>query len=218
MFGENKIEGIHIHTMCEQNVNALKFNIDYLRNRYDSYLKKIKWLNLGGGQLYAKDYYNLDEAIKVLNSLHDSYDFDIILEPCAGIVADSGSLVTSVIDIIHNGKDIAIIDGSAICHIPDTAYIGWKRDIVGASSSNEFPFLYRIAGCSCYAADIWGDYSFPQPLAIGDKIIFKDAAMYSIVKGNFFNGLRMPSIATYSKKEGIKVIKAYNYNSFLSIQ
>lgn len=218
MFGENKIEGIHIHTMCEQNVDSLKYNIDVLKNKFGTYLKKIKWLNLGGGQLYAKDSYDLENAIKLLKDLRELYDIDIILEPCTGIVANCGYLVTSIIDIVHNGKDIAIIDGSAICHIPDAAYIGWKRDIVGASSSGEFSYNYIIAGCSCYAADVWGDYSFKKPLKVGDKIVFKDAAMYSIVKGNFFNGLKMPSIVVYSEKEGINLISSYNFNTFLSLQ
>lgn len=218
MFGERKIEGIHIHTMCEQNADALRCNIDNLKNKYDAYLRRIKWINLGGGQLYAKDYYDLNETIRALKDLRHIYGFDIILEPCTGIVADSGFFITTVIDIVHNGIDIAIIDGSAICHIPDAAYIGWKRNIEGASGSDDFPYHYRIAGCSCYAADVWGDYSFSKPLAVGDQIVFKDAAMYSIVKGNFFNGLKMPSVVIYSKKNGSEIIKSYDYNTFLSLQ
>ena len=216
-FGPGRIEGILIHTMCEQNADALTTNVDYLISNYDQYLKRIQWLNLGGGQLISKDDYSLEQAITAINKLHSKYDFEVFLEPCEGLLTNSCYFVASVIDIIQNQKTIAIIDGSAICHVPDVAYVGWKRAIVGASFSH-LNYDYIIGGCSCYASDIWGEYSFEEPLSIGDHIVFSDIAAYSIVKGNFFNGLVMPSVVVSSKETGDVVVRSFGYNDFVKLQ
>ena len=181
------------------------------------YLHKIDWINLGGGQLFTDSSYSLDEAVNCINSLHKKYEFDIFVEPCETVVLNTGYFVASVIDIIHNGIDIAILDASAICHLPDIIHSPYRCNIVNAYLPNEKNFTYRLAGSTCYAGDIFGDYSFNQPLDIGSKIIFMDTAPYTMVKSNQFNGIKLPSYAIYEKDMPIKVIKQYNYDTFLSM-
>ena len=217
-FGPNKIEGIHLHTMCEQYPAALAENIDLLIERYDEYLRRIRWLNLGGGQLFAANTYDIDAAIAQINRLHALYDCQIYVEPCEGIVVDTTRLVMTVQDIVHNEVDIAILDGSAVCHVPDTTYIGWKRPIEGADMDpTARPYHYRLTGCSCYAADVWGDYSFDHPLKVGDRIVIEDIGAYSIVKGNYFNGLVMPPVV-FQSGDDYTVAKTYDYRTFISEQ
>lgn len=215
MFGKGKIEGIHLHTMCEQYADDLDDTIQLLIEKYGPYLRRIKWLNLGGGQMYAHQDYNIEKAIRAINKLHQLFDVEIFLEPCSGIMTNTGYFVTSVVDIVDNGMNIAIVDASAVCHMPDVVFNEWYHDILGADLIDKYPYKYKIAGSSCYAGDIWGDYSFTKPLSVGDYVIFEDTAMYSMVKNNSFNGLCMPSVGVYSKKSGLKTIKTYNYETFL---
>ena len=215
MFDKGKIEGIHLHNMCEQNVDVLEKTVSILQDKFDPYLKRIKWLNLGGGQMYAKDGYDLSRAIKCFQSIHERYDVDIYLEPCAGIMVGCGYYIVTVIDIIENVKNIAIVDGSGICHMIDSVYRGWRRDISGAGEADVHPYAYQLAGSSCYAGDIWGDYSFPNPLKPGDRIVFEDTAAYSMVKNNTFNGIQRPSLAVYNKAEGLIIKKQYDYEGFI---
>ncbi len=216
MFDKGMIEGIHFHTMCDQYTEDLENTVEFIIKKYEPYLRRIKWLNLGGGQMYAHKDYDISSTINTINKLHKLFDFDIFIEPCSGIMTNVGYFVTSVIDIVNNGMDIAIIDSSAVCHMPDVVFNEWYHDVLGADLIDKHPHKYRITGSSCYAGDIWGDYSFTKPLSIGDYIIFEDTAMYSMVKNNYFNGLCMPSVKVYSKENGLKTIKTYNYKTFLS--
>lgn len=215
-FGTEEIEGIHFHIMCNQYENDFEKSIDFIMKKYEPFFRKIKWLNIGGGQMYAQDDYKIEVAIKTINKLHENFDFDIFVEPSSGILVDCGYLVTTVIDIVKNKKDIVIVDSSAVCHMPDAVFNNWYHDIFNADEPNVYPYNYQISGCSCYAGDIFGDYSFEKPISIGQKIIFMDTGSYSMVKNNFFNGINFPSIVTYSKTEGLKLIKSYDYNSFLN--
>lgn len=217
-FALGKIEGIHMHTMCDQDADELEKTIDILINQFDEYLCRIRWINLGGGQMYAREGYDIENAIKSIQRLHEKYDAEIYLEPCSGIMVNTGSYVVSVVDIVHNEVDIAIVDGSAICHMPDAVYRGWWHDIRGAGEANDFPYQYRIAGCTCYAGDYWGDYSFQNPLSVGDQIVFDDTAYYMMVKSCFFNGIPFPSFATFTKAEGLVVRKKYGFDTFIQNQ
>lgn len=220
LFKPGCIEGIHLHTMCAQDSNVLSRTVNHLEKEFGCYLKRIRWLNLGGGQLLADPDYNIAHAISILNSLEQKYHIEIILEPCEGIVTSCGYYATRVMDIIDNQMQTAILDGSAVCHISDCVYRGWRRDILGAmdvtdgESSPEYPYHYRLAGSSCYAGDIFGIYAFKEPLKIGDLIILSDTASYTIVKACMFNGIPFPSLATYSKKEGLSIVAQYDYSCF----
>lgn len=222
-FKKNKIEGLHLHTMCEQGADTLERTINHLIDNYDIYLKNIKWINLGGGQLIAKKDYDINRAIKAIKKLKSKYSIDVMLEPCEGIMLNSGYYISSVVDIIKNEKDIAILDGSAICHIPDSAYRGWTRDIYNATcieneeEIKEYSNVYKLVGCSCFAGDMFGNYSFNKKISIGDKIIFKDTASYTMVKSNMFNGIPIPYLYIFNSNEKLIKCKEYDYSVFKGI-
>lgn len=220
-FQEGKIEGIHLHTMCEQGADTLERTINYLIDNYDIYLKRIKWINLGGGQLIAEQNYDIEKAIKAIERLKNKYSIDIILEPCEGIMVNSGYYVASVVDIIKSEEvDIAILDGSAICHIPDSAYRGWTRDIYNAiciedkNDMNKYDNVYKLAGCSCYAGDTFGIYSFNKKLEVGDKLIFEDTASYTMVKSSMFNGIPLPTLYSFGLDKKLIKCKEYDYSNY----
>lgn len=214
-FGPGKIEGIHLHTMCGQNSDTLERTIDNLTLKYDTILRKVSWINLGGGQLYGDDDYDLARAIRCIERLSSQYDASVIIEPCEGVLVNCGYLVATVLDIVHNGIDTAILDSSAVCHLSDAVYRGWKRDVLGGSEPGVYPYLFRLAGNSCYTGDIFGDYSFSHPLRRGDRIAFVDTATYSAVKACMFNGLPFPSVAVYDRQSGLQLIKRFDYDLFL---
>ena len=200
--------------MCGQSADVLERTTQNLIQNYDSILQKVSWINLGGGQLYGDEEYDLECAIRSLRQLKSRYNATIIVEPCEGVLYNCGFLVATVMDIVHNERDIAVLDSSAVCHLSDAVYRGWTRNILGAGESGEFPFEYRIVGNSCYAGDIFGNYSFPHQLRCGDTIAFIDTATYSTVKACMFNGLQLPSIATYDRKNGLRMQKHYGYDVF----
>lgn len=211
----SQISGLHLHTMCEQQADVLAHTVEHLINHYDYYLHRIRWLNLGGGQLFGDSKYDLDLAIHSLNRLHEHYDLEIFLEPCEGIFTDVGYFASTVVDIVENEKQIAILDSSAVCHFPDAPYRGWEREILGADQ-DDCVYSYELAGPTCYAGDIFGTYSFRRPLKIGDILYFQDTAAYSMVKSNMFNGIPLPTLAFYSKQNGLVIQKSYGYSDYLS--
>lgn len=213
-FGPGKIEGIHLHTMCGQNADTLERTIDKLILKYDTILRKVLWINLGGGQLYGDDDYDMALAIECIRRLKSRYNASIIIEPCEGVLINCGYLVATVLDIVHNKTDIAILDSSAVCHLSDAVYRGWKRDVLGGSDPGLNPYAFRLAGNSCYTGDIFGDYSFSHPLQRGDRIVFTDTASYSAVKACMFNGLPFPSVAVYDKRNGLQIKKIFDYDLF----
>lgn len=223
LFAPGCIEGLHLHTMCAQDSNVLERTVNHLEKEFDCYLKRIRWLNLGGGQLLADSNYDICHTITILKRLEQKYNIEILLEPCEGIVTGCGYYATSVMDIVDNQMQTAILDGSAVCHISDCVYRDWRRDILGALDvtngdyNPEYPYHYRLAGSSCYAGDIFGIYAFKEPLKFGDQIIFSDTASYTMVKACMFNGIPFPSLATYSKKDGLSIVAQYDYSCFHQI-
>lgn len=213
-FGLGKIEGIHLHTMCAQGADTLDRTIKNLIDRFDPILNRVTWLNLGGGQLYGTDDYDMDLAIASIRALTERYPLSVFVEPCEGILTQCGFLLTRVLDIVHNEMDIAVLDSSAVCHLSDAVYRGWTRDVLGGGEPDQYAYNIRLAGCSCYAGDIFGDYSFPFPLQKGDLVAFQDAAIYSAVKACWFNGLPLPGTAVYSKRNGLQMQKEYGYELF----
>ena len=214
-FCKGKIEGIHLHTMCEQKSDTLERTIAYLIKNYDEYLKNIKWLNLGGGQLLGSFDYDTQKAIHAIKMLTERYEIDVILEPCEGIMLNSGYYVSKVIDLLYNNTNIAIIDGSAVCHMTDWIYRGWDKEILGTDDS--YKNNYKIIGCSCYAGDSFGNYNFQKRLKIGDKIIFTDTAHYTLVKSNMFNGIAFPSLYIIDSDKNMQKVKEYDYECFKMI-
>ena len=213
-FGHGKIEGIHLHTMCAQNSDTLYRTLKHLIREYDEVLKRVVWLNVGGGQLYGADDYDLNLAAKGIQSIIDRYDIQVVAEPCEGLLTECGYLIATVLDVVHNEKDIAILDASAVCHLSDAVYRGWKPDVLGAGEPGMYPHTVRLAGNSCYAGDIFGDYSFPQPLRPGERVVFCDTASYAAVKACMFNGLQLPALGTFSKRDGFQLKKQFGFDVY----
>ena len=219
------IDGLHFHALCEQNVDALQGVLDKFEKNFSSYFADLKWINFGGGHHITREDYDVEGLIKLLKEFKKRYpNLKIYLEPGEAIAWKTGYLEATVLDIVHNQIDIAILDTSAECHMPDTLAMPYTPEIRDAkiiTQSIPYPlspntFHYRLAGNTCLAGDIIGDYYFNKPLQIGDKIILEDMIHYSMVKTTTFNGINLPSIAIKNKNNNIKVIANFGYNDYIS--
>lgn len=208
------IDGLHFHTMCEQNSDTLARTIKVVDEKFGKYIRQLKWVNFGGGHHITRADYDIQSLVDSIIFIKEKYDVDVYLEPGEAIALNTGYLAATVLDIVDNGMQIAILDTSAACHMPDVLEMPYRPNIIDAGMPNEYPYTYRLGGPTCLAGDIIGDYSFKQPLKAGDKLIFCDMAHYTMVKNNTFNGINLPSIALYSEKEGIKIIKKFGYDDF----
>ncbi|KNY26680.1 carboxynorspermidine decarboxylase [Pseudobacteroides cellulosolvens] len=208
------IDGLHFHTMCEQNSDTLERTIKVVDEKFGEYIKKMKWINLGGGHHITRPDYDIETLVKSIMFFKDKYGVDVYLEPGEAIALNTGYLVAKVLDIVNNGMNIAILDTSAACHMPDVIEMPYRPNIIGAGKPEEYPHTYRFGGLTCLAGDIIGDYSFKEPLKPGDRLVFCDMAHYTMVKNNTFNGVNLPSIALYTEKDGIKIVKRFGYEDF----
>lgn len=208
------LDGLHFHTLCEQNADALLRTVDAVEKSFGAYLKGMKWLNLGGGHHITRDDYDLETLVQTILLLKEKYDLEIYLEPGEAIALNTGYLVGTVLDIVDNGMRIAILDTSAACHMPDVLEMPYRPEVVGAKRPGEYPYTYRFGGNTCLAGDIIGDYSFAEPLRVGERIVFCDMAHYTMVKNNMFNGVNLPSIALFNEDEGLRVIRTFAYEDY----
>lgn len=207
------IEGLHFHTMCEQNSDVLERTLKVVEEKFSSYLRKMKWINLGGGHHITRPGYDIDKLISCIRFLKDKYGLKVYLEPGEAVALQAGYLVSTVLDTMKNGMDIAILDTSAACHMPDVLEMPYRPEILEAGEPEEKPYTYRLAGPTCLAGDIIGDYSFEKPLKPGDKLVFCDMAIYSMVKNNTFNGMPLPAIAL-KEGEDVQIVKRFGYEDF----
>jgi len=208
------IDGLHFHTMCEQNSDTLERTIKVVDEKFGKYIKNMKWLNFGGGHHITRPDYDIETLVRSIMYFKNKYNIDIYLEPGEAVALNTGFLVGTVLDIVENGMNIAILDASAACHMPDVLEMPYRPNIIGAGKPDEYAYTYRLGGNTCLAGDIIGDYSFKEPLKAGDRLVFCDMAHYTMVKNNTFNGLNLPSIALFSEKEGIKIVKSFGYGDF----
>lgn len=208
------IEGLHFHTMCEQNSDTLERTIKVVDEKFGRYIKDMKWLNFGGGHHITRPDYDIETLVRSIKYFQDKYGVDVYLEPGEAVALNTGYLVAKVLDTVENGMNIAILDTSAACHMPDVLEMPYRPNIIGAGKPDENPVTYRLGGHTCLAGDIIGDYSFKENLKPGDRLIFCDMAHYTMVKNNTFNGVNLPAIALYSEKEGIRIIKQFGYEDF----
>jgi len=208
------LDGLHFHTLCEQNSDTLERTIRVVDEKFGEFIKTMKWINLGGGHHITRPDYDLETLVRSITFLQDKYGVDIYLEPGEAVALNTGFLVASVLDIVDNGMKIAILDTSAACHMPDVLEMPYRPNIIDAGKPGDYPYTYRLGGPTCLAGDIIGDYSFKQPLKSGDRLVFDDMAHYTMVKNNTFNGVNLPSIARFNEDEGIKIIKQFGYEDF----
>ncbi len=207
-------EGLHFHALCEQGAEALESVLIEFENRFEKYLSQMKWINFGGGHHITKKGYNIKLLISLIKRFKTKYNVEIYLEPAEAIGWEVGVLVASVVDIVHNGMDIAILDISAEAHMPDTIIMPYRADIRDAREAYNLDFTYKITGNSCLAGDVMGDYSFKNRLKIGDKIIIEDQIHYTIVKATTFNGVALPSISILRSDETLQKIREFEYIDF----
>jgi carboxynorspermidine decarboxylase len=208
------IEGLHFHALCEQGSEELEDVVENFEAKFKEYIPQMKWINFGGGHHITKDGYNIEKLIKIITNFKSKYNVEVYLEPGEAVGWRTGVLVTSVLDIVHNGMDIAILDSSAEAHMPDTIIMPYRADVEGASEAGIKPYTYQLAGNTCLAGDIMGDYSFDTPLKIGDKIVFEDQIHYTMVKATTFNGIKLPSIAIKRLDDSIDIVKEFGYEEF----
>lgn len=216
-FEEDELEGIdglHFHTMCEQNSDTLERTLKVVEEKFGKYIKNMKWLNFGGGHHIARKDYDVEKLINCINYMKNKYEVDVYLEPGEGVAINTGFLICTVLDVIKNGMDIAILDTSAACHMPDVLEMPYRPEIINGGNPGEYEYTYRLGGPTCLAGDIIGDYSFKEPLKPGDKLVFCDMAHYSMVKNNTFNGINLPAIVKYSEENGVEVIRKFEYEDF----
>jgi len=209
------ISGLLFHTLCEQNADALERTLAVVEEKFGKYLSEMKWINFGGGHHITRKDYDTDLLCRIIKNFRRRYNLDVYLEPGEAVALNSGVLVASVLDIIHNDVDTAILDTSAATHMPDVLEMPYRPEIEGAGMPGEKPHTYRLGGPSCLAGDVIGDYSFSRPLEIGSKLIFLDMAHYSMVKTTTFNGIQLPSIALYKpEKNELTIIREFGYQDY----
>ena len=209
------LDGLNFHALCEQNVDALEGVLGAFESKFGAYIDKLKYVNFGGGHHITRADYDVDRLIEVISAFKARYNgIEVYLEPGEAVGWQTGPLVASVLDIIHNGIDIAILDISAEAHMPDTLAMPYRAEARGAGEAGAKRHTYRLGGNTCLAGDIMGDYSFDTPLSVGDRIVFEDQIHYTFVKNTTFNGVQLPSLAILRKDGTLDIVKSFGYETY----
>lgn len=217
------LDGLHFHTLCEQNSDALEKTLSTFEKNFGTVLHKMKWLNMGGGHHITREDYDIPRLERCIEHMRDAYQLEIYLEPGEAVALQAGYLCTTVLDLIQNGTySLAILDMSAACHTPDVIEMPYRPPLYEAlpEEKNHFPskgeacFTYRLGGPTCLSGDIIGDYSFSQPLNVGDRLIFQDMAIYSTCKNNTFNGMPLPDIYVLQGDMRLECLTQFGYEDF----
>ena len=208
------LDGLHFHTLCEQNSDDLETTVAAFEEKFGKYLHGLKWINLGGGHHITRKDYDRQRLVRIVKHLKETYQVEVYLEPGEAVVLNAGFLVTSVLETLHNGMDIAILDTSAACHMPDVLEMPYRPPLQNSGESGEKAYTYRLGGPTCLAGDVIGDYSFDAPLNEGDRLVFEDMALYTMVKTNTFNGMPLPAIVWRDANGQEKLVKAFGYEDF----
>ncbi|VVB98225.1 Diaminopimelate decarboxylase [uncultured archaeon] len=210
------IDGLHFHALCEQNSDVLVRVLESFEKRFGKYASKMKWVNFGGGHHITRKDYDIELLCKTISDFRKRHGgVGIYLEPGEAVVLNAGVLVSSVLDIVRNGMEIAILDTSAETHMPDVLAMPYRPEIIGAGKPKERKYTYRLGGISCLAGDVIGDYSFAKELRRGERLVFLDMALYSFVKNTNFNGIRLPSLAIYKPESGkVQVVRRFGYQDY----
>lgn len=208
------VSGLHFHTLCQQNADDLETTLHAVEENFGQWLPQMEWINFGGGHHITREDYDIPLLEKCIKRMQDTYGLEVYLEPGEAVALNAGYLVTTVLDTIKNGIDIAILDTSATCHMPDVLEMPYRPPLFESGEPGEKPYTYRLGGPTCLAGDIIGDYSFDQPLKPGDRLIFGDMAIYTMVKNTTFNGMPLPTIAIKKKDGDCEIIRQFGYEDF----
>jgi carboxynorspermidine decarboxylase len=209
------VDGLHFHALCEQNADVLVRVLKSFEKLYGKYIPRMKWVNFGGGHHITRSDYDVDLLVRTINDFKKRYGVQVYLEPGEAVALNTGALVATVLDVVHNKVDNAILDTSAEAHMPDVLAMPYRPNIIGAGKPGEQRYTYRLGGVTCLAGDIIGDYSFAHPLKPGDRLVFLDMAHYSMVKTTTFNGIKLPSIALYSPDtKKVRIVKRFGYETY----
>ena len=208
------ISGLHFHTLCELGFAPLARTVRVFEEKFGEFLPDMQWVNFGGGHHITREGYDVDGLIRLLRDFRVRHGVEVFLEPGEAISWQTGTLVGEVVDIVRNRREIAILDVSAATHMPDVLEMPYRPEVLGAGLPGEKPHTCRLAGPSCLAGDVIGDYSFERPLAPGDRVVFLDMMHYTMVKTNTFNGVPLPAIAIWRKDRSLDIIREFGYRDF----
>ena len=209
------LDGIHFHTLCEQNSDALEATLKAVEEKFGDILPSMKWINMGGGHHITKADYDVARLEKLLIYAREKWNVQVYLEPGEAVALNAGYLLTRILDIVeNNGMKIAILDSSAACHMPDVIEMPYTPPLMNAASDDSKPYRYRLAGPTCLSGDVTGDYSFDSELKIGDLLIFGDMAIYTTCKNNTFNGMPLPDIFRLGKDGSFEKLTDFGYVDF----
>lgn len=205
------LDGLHFHTLCEQDSDALEKTLDAVEDRFGEYLPGMKWINFGGGHHITRAGYDIPRLERCIRRMQEKYGLEVYLEPGEAVALNAGFLVSSVLEV--QGSNV-ILDTSAACHMPDVLEMPYRPPLQGSGLPGEKPFTYRLGGPTCLAGDMIGEYSFAAPLKEGDRLIFEDMAIYSMVKNNTFNGMPLPDIVLREKDGKCRIVRRFGYEDF----
>ena len=209
------LDGLHFHTLCEQDADALALTLDAVEEKFGGLLPGLKWLNFGGGHHITRPGYDLPTLEACITRIQEKYGVQVYLEPGEAWALNAGYLVTTVLDTLHNGSTrLAILDMSAACHTPDVIEMPYRPPLLGAGEPGEKSVTVRLGGPTCLAGDVVGDYSFDAPLTEGDRLLFGDMAIYTTCKNNTFNGMPLPPIWTLAEDGTCRELVRFGYNDF----
>ena len=212
-----QVSGLHFHTLCEQDFPPLERTVRAFEARFGDLIPRMKWINVGGGHHITRPGYQLDALIALLKDFQSRWGVQVYLEPGEAIAYHCGVMVAEVLDVTQNGMAQAILDTSATCHMPDVIEMPYRPVITGAGEPGQFAHTYRLGGQTCLAGDVIGDWSFPEPLETGSRLVFEDMAYYTMVKTTTFNGINLPSIAIWnSDTDDLRVVRRFGYEDFKS--
>ncbi len=209
------IEGLHFHTLCEQNSDALAATLAGFEQRFGEFLPRLKWVNFGGGHHITRPDYDRERLVRLVRDFRARHGVKVFLEPGEAVALNTGLLVAEVVDVLNRAKPIAILDTSATAHMPDVLEMPYRPGIFGAALPGAKPYSYLLGGMTCLAGDLIGEWSFDQPLKPGDRIAFLDMAHYTMVKNTTFNGIQLPAIATYDPvADTVTVLRQFGYRDY----
>lgn len=208
------LDGLHFHTLCEQDSDALETTAAAFEEKFGKFLPAMKWLNMGGGHHITREGYDIPRLVRVVKHFREKYGVQVYLEPGEAVVLNTGFLVSTVLEVVRNGMEIAILDTSAACHMPDVLEMPYRPPVRDSGKPGEKAYTYRLAGPTCLAGDVIGDYSFDKPLTEGSQIVLEDMALYTMVKTNTFNGMNLPTIALRREDGEVEVIRSFGYEDF----